>query len=78
MDYIKVKDKVNLVRDSYSNGIVNTDYKAYSQYINTYSQKLNENKKIESMRKDIDNIQSDLSEIKDLLRNLLINNNETK
>lgn len=78
MDYIKVKGKPNLIRDSYSNGIVNEDYEGYKQYIHTYSQKLNENKKMESMREDIDNIQNDLSEIKDLLRTLLANRNETQ
>lgn len=75
MTYIKVKDKNNLYRDSYSNGIVNEDRKAYEQYLNSYAQKINENKKIEDLSNEVASLQHDLNEIKTLLRALL---NESK
>ncbi len=75
MAYIKVKDKNNLYRDSYSNGIVNEDRKAYEHYLNSYAQKINENKKIEDLSNEVASLQHDLNEIKTLLRALL---NESK
>ena len=70
MDYIKVKDKNHLFRDSSSEGIVNTDVEGYNNYIDAYKRKLNESKKIESIENDMNKIKDDLNEIKLLLRNL--------
>jgi hypothetical protein len=70
MEYIKVKDKNNLVRDTYSNGIVNTDYENYKKYIDSYKRKLEESKRIQNLESEIGEIKNDLNEIKFLLRNL--------
>lgn len=70
MEYIKVKDKNNLVRDTYSNGIVNTDYENYKKYVDSYKKKIEESNRIQTLENEIGNIKNDLSEIKDLLRNL--------
>jgi len=70
MEYIKVKDKNNLVRDSFSNGIVNTDYENYKKYVDSYKRKVEESNRIQKLESEIDNIRTDLNEIKDLLRNL--------
>ena len=70
MKYIKVKDKNNLVRDTYSNGIVNTDYENYKKYIDSYKRKLEESKRIQNLESEIGEIKNDLNEIKFLLRNL--------
>lgn len=70
MEYIKVKDKNNLVRDTYSNGIVNTDYENYKKYVDSYKRKVEESNRIQKLESEIDNIRTDLNEIKDLLRNL--------
>lgn len=78
MEYIKVKDKDNLYRDSYSNGIVNGDYDSYQQYISNYKQKMNENENIKKMKDDIDLIRNDLDDIKNLLKNILNFSNESK
>jgi hypothetical protein len=70
MEYIKVKDKDHLVRDSYSNAIINTDIEGYNSYMETYRIKYNEKKRIENLENDVNSIKSDLNEIKDLLRGL--------
>lgn len=70
MDYIKVKDKDYLVRDSYSNGIVNTDEESYNAYIQNYKKKYFESQKLKTLEKDINVIKNDLDEIKHLLRSL--------
>ena len=70
MEYLKVKDKDNLVRDTYSNGIVNTDYENYKKYVDSYKRKMEESKRIQNLESELGNIKNDLNEIKSLLRNL--------
>jgi hypothetical protein len=70
MEYIRVKDKNNLVRDTYSNGIVNTDYENYKKYVDSYKRKMEESKRIQNLESELGNIKNDLNEIKSLLRNL--------
>ena len=70
MEYIKVKDKNNLVRDTYSNAIVNTDYENYKKYVDSYKRKVEESRRIKNLEHEIGDIKNDLSEIKLLLRNL--------
>ena len=70
MDYIKVKDKDYLLRDTFSNGIVSNDDEGYNAYVENYKRAYNESKKIKSLENDVNEIKNDLSEIKNLLRNL--------
>jgi hypothetical protein len=67
MDYIKVKDKDNLYRDTLSNGIVNADEESYRNYVEAYKRQLNSVKKVDSLQNQIDEIKNDVSEIKNLL-----------
>ena len=71
MDYIKVKDRDHLVRDEYSNGILNTDVEGYNKYIATYKTKYKEAQKIKKMEDEISSIKDDLSDIKMLLRRIV-------
>lgn len=70
MEYIKVKDKDHLERDSYSNAIVNTDIDSYNAYVQSYKKAYIESQKIKNLESDVNEIKNDLSEIKELLRNL--------
>ena len=70
MKKIKIKDEINLFRDSSTNAIVNTDMQSYNNYLSSKKIKEEESKKIENIENEITTIKSDLSEIKDLLRNL--------
>jgi hypothetical protein len=75
IEYYKVKDKNNLLRDSESNAIVNTDYENYKKYVDLYKQKISESKKIKELQNEVSSIKEDLGEIKDLLRSII---NESK
>lgn len=70
-DFLKVKDKNNLVRDPISNGILNVDQKGYDDYIENYKKRYYETKKIQDFEERMDSMKSDLDEIKSLLKNLL-------
>ncbi len=73
--YIKVKDKDHLVRDSYSQGIVNTDIDSYNAYIQNYKKTYIESQKIKHLEIEVNEIKSDLNEIKNLLRSLVDGSN---
>ena len=70
MDYIKVKDKNYLVRDTDSNGIVNTDFDSYENYVFTYKNRMSSEKKLKEFEEDMNHLKNDIEEIKSLLRNL--------
>lgn len=70
-EYLKVKDKDNLIRDPFSNGILNVDQKGYDNYIHNYKKVYNESKKIKDLENGVNAIKKDLDEIKDLLKGLL-------
>lgn len=73
MTYIKVKDKDYLERDSYSNGIVNTNFDEYERYVQSYKQKKSELVRITKLEEDMNNIKGDLGEIKTLLIGMIKN-----
>jgi hypothetical protein len=75
MDYIKVKDKDHLVRDSYSNAIVNVDMNSYNAYVENYKQRYNETQRIKNLEGDVSEMKNNLNEIKDLLRSLVNGSN---
>jgi len=75
MDYIKVKDKDHLVRDVYSNAIVNVDMDSYNAYVENYKKTYKETQRIENLESDVNEMKSDLNEIKNLLRSLVNGSN---
>ena len=74
MEYIKVKDKDHLVRDSFSNGIVSTDIEGYNHYVENYKKNYNSQQKIKSLENDVNHIKDDINEIKLLLQQLIKKN----
>ena len=71
MSYIKVKDNENLVRDSKSNCIINTNKSEYDEYLARRKSKQSEKNKVENLEKDLSIMKSELDEIKNLLRSLV-------
>lgn len=71
MEYLKVKDHSNLVRDPESNGIINTNKSAYNQYVTRRNAKNEEVNKAQNMEEDLANLKGEINEIKDLLRQLV-------
>ena len=71
MEYLKVKDHSNLVRDPEWNGIINTNKSAYNQYVTRRNAKNEEVNKAQNMEEDLANLKGEINEIKDLLRQLV-------
>lgn len=71
MEYIKVKDKENLIRDVNSNAILNTDTESYRAYIENYKRTYEKTKKIKDLEQEVSDLKNDISEIKTMLRNFI-------
>jgi uncharacterized FlaG/YvyC family protein len=71
MEYVKVKDHVNLLRDPKTNTIVNTDTSSYNEYITRRNAKKEEDQKSQSIEDDLANLKGEINEIKDLLHQLV-------
>tara|TARA_B100001287_G_C22414508_1_gene403999 strand:+ start:273 stop:494 length:222 start_codon:yes stop_codon:yes gene_type:complete len=71
MSYIKVKDNENLVRDSKSNCIINTNKSEYDEYLARRKSKQSEKNKVENLEKDMNILKNELSEIKSLLKEII-------
>ena len=71
MEYVKVKDHSNLVRDPKSNSIINTNKSAYNQYVARRNAKNEEVNKAQTMEEDLANLKGEINEIKDLLHQLV-------
>jgi hypothetical protein len=68
---IKVLDHDNLKRDPLTNAIIDTDDRAYMQYLSTKESRLKQMQQITRLEDRINNFESDLTDIKFLLQKLL-------
>lgn len=71
MKILKVSGHDDLVRDTSSNAIVNTNMSAYSEYVNRRNAVQEEKEIIAQQGVEINNIKSELSDIKQMLKTLL-------
>ena len=71
MDYYKVKDNSDLVRDPSTGAILNTNSLDYDKYVAQRDAKNVEHKKTENIERDISTLRQELVEIKSLLRELV-------
>ena len=71
MEFVKVRDHENLVRDPLSNGIINTNNSDYDEYIarREAAQKVKEQSV--DMEADLANLKGEMNEIKSLLKELV-------
>ena len=79
MSKLKVQGYSNLVKDSASGGVVNSDPQAFIEYKKKRKialDKLNVNKALENrvsvLESDINNIKSDINDIKSMMNQLLL------
>ena len=75
MTEVKVEHHPELRRDEYSKGIANVDNDAYTKYMNGAIARKQRNAILESNTEEINNLKEDVSEIKDMLRQLISNQN---
>jgi len=71
---LKVEGHNNLVRDSITNGIINTDRNGYESYLQLRKMKKRDSTRIDKIESDLNSLKNDINEIKSLLINL--NNNK--
>ena len=71
---IPVKGNNDLVRDPYTDQIINTNKSAYQQYVNRREKRKIEKEKYLTVEEDLANLKSELSEIKSLLKELVNGN----
>tara|TARA_B100000287_G_scaffold261131_1_gene245697 strand:+ start:4340 stop:4564 length:225 start_codon:yes stop_codon:yes gene_type:complete len=71
MDYYKVKDHDNLVRDPSTGSILNTNEIDYNKYVAQRHAKSLEYKKTDDIEKDLASLKSEINEIKSLLKELV-------
>ena len=71
MDFYKVKDHNDLVRDSKTGAILNTNSLDYDKYVAQRNAKNEEHKKTENIEQDIADLKGELNEIKSLLKELV-------
>lgn len=71
MSKVKVEGFENLVRDTKSNGIINTNSSEYSIYMNRIRTREKQGDEIRNAVKEINSLKSELREIKDLLKEVV-------
>ncbi len=71
MDYYKVKDNSDLVRDPRTGSIINTNSLDYDKYVAQRSAKNAEHEKTENIEQDLASLKSEINEIKSLLKELV-------
>jgi len=72
--YLKVEGHTSLVRDVYSNGIVNTNISEYQQYMARVKAREQQGDQIRNAVKEINTLKAELREIKGLIKELVNGN----
>jgi hypothetical protein len=74
MDFIKVKDHPNLIRDKRSNAILNTDKEALNKYKEERERLLKIKNAVDetpNLKKDLEKTKQDVAEIKLMLQKIM-------
>ena len=71
MAKLKVEGHSSLVRDTYSNGIVNTNVSEYQIYMQRVRSREKQGDQIRSAVKEINTLKAELREIKNLLKEIV-------
>lgn len=65
--YLKVEGYSNLVRDTNTNAIINTDSRGHKSYVNLKISKQKEKERIDQIESDLSDLKNDVNDIKNLL-----------
>lgn len=75
MDYLKIENNQNLVRDPQTSAILNTNKTAYDKYVSTYQRLKSQNEEMNELKTNVSSLSSDIEEIKSLLKLLITEKN---
>ena len=68
-----VEDHPELIKDSYSKGVISRDTSSYQKYMDGALKRKERNSRLDETVEEINNIKNEMSEMKDMLRQLLTN-----
>ena len=66
-----VEDHPELLKDSYSKGVVSRDISAYEKYMSAAVKRKDRQSRLDDAVEEINNIKEEMSDMKDMLRQLL-------
>ena len=69
--YLQVEDNSDLVRDTHSNAIVNTNRNAYEIAVKRAKEAQRQRDEIRDATREINNLKCEMHEIKDMLKELI-------
>ena len=67
MTKLKVEGHPNIVRDTRSQAIINTDSNAYARYMPSKAKTAKKDEKIREVIRDVNELKNEMREIKDLI-----------
>lgn len=67
MNYIPVENHKDLIRDPFTNAIINNDRTEYENYISNYNRLKKEQEELQDLKCKVSSLSSDINEIKTLL-----------
>ena len=69
--FVQIKDKDNLVRDTESRALLNTNVEEFEAYYVERDLKIKELQEKQKLENKVNKLEEDMSEIKDMLRQIL-------
>jgi len=71
MSLIPIENNKNLLRDSFTGAVINTNKTEYDAYISNYNRLKKEKDELTTLKNDVSNLSSSVDEIKKLLSLLI-------
>lgn len=71
MNYAKIEGHPDLIRDTRTNAVMNTNQVDYQSYLALAQSKRDEKTKVETMERDLNVIKDEINQVKNLLQELL-------
>ena len=70
-DQLVVEDHPELLKDSYSKGIISRDHNAYDKYMSAALKRKERQSQLDNTIEEINTIKEEMSDMKDMIRQLL-------
>ena len=70
-DQLVVEDHPELLKDSYSKGIISRDHNAYDKYMSSALKRKERQSQLDNTIEEINTIKEEMSDMKDMIRQLL-------
>ena len=71
MSFIKIQNYENLVKDTKTNAVVNTNKSEFQMYMKRHKERNEQGDKLRNVCKEINTLKAELREIKELIKGLV-------